>query len=853
MSQVESIASKIVENATPVAGKNIANTSSSLMARQLSPKNVRSHLTMMNSAITDAFPNDTFSATIAKLTLMRSIRSQLPDIYAASFGDDVEKQQKIEKAYQSHEDLAVIQGAMNFARDIKPFATQAEKFRQQRLAFEKELTEGIDARVLPIANFDSWVKAINAIKRAPKDNAKLKAWFKNYFSDAFTSDPMFFKNFGVFRTQFNDIVTNDVIEQLKAEFGSAPVDDAEKLICSASGIMPMAVTWEAIVTRLQLASANSQSLISVNRSSELSTSANYLLDFSLEHTQAAGQTVTACASIAGDSLKDKLGKDELPSADDYIAVEDDHLRALIFHILAAAEVGIAYKREANQCNIAAVQSDALVSIKEHVLYPLLKQRLAKVWKAFAPAERELKYYKDVVNYVKGKRAAQYILVNIRPGLERALSDDLEKIIEDVRTLSLSGDKIDVKEVLKKAKAKLIAYDTQLVTPFKDQSVQITTDNKDFIQNGLISATVTRPVGLLECPTANSKGFAEAVILKDKRRFDAITKSAKTTEVASVYNRVIDLSSVSDYTVSQYVRPREALAQALNDAKRGLIHAPRGGMRDVKASEYIVGGNYTPINGDFYLQRVQSRNDVIMIQAGHGHVRTSITQVGNIHGSFAFGQMEGQRPDFVTPFATTLNALLDESIKDIFEAYGIAKIECKTGNATDIKLDEENEKYEDRVAKLDSEFEPVEVPVTTFLNVAASHLVAKELSEQVTPDMVMDIRQSELFVRKDMRKVLNMMAANLATQLQTSHSGSVVNLMKKSLTTRLDIDELQLLQQPVFLNATRAATKSIHDVVKGLDSLTFIVFLNELLTNLPDDLIDPQDMLDSYSLQDDDEE
>lgn len=342
--------------------------------------------------------------------------------------------------------------------------------------------------------------------------------------------------------------------------------------------------------------------------------------------------------------------------------------------------------------------------------------------------------------------------------------------------------------------------------------------------------------LFRSPVSNSYGFSEFALVKDKRKFDAVTSSSKTGSVGKVYNAVTDINSASAYAVTETVKVSNYITAAVNDVLNGVLRKPISGVGPVKASEYVADANFVPISGDFYIQNINKQTQAILVQAGLGHVMVDMTTIGNFHGAFAFGEMKGQNANFALDFSTSVNEAMRITITDLFESYGVRKWKCDTKLDVDVSLDETNRPYDKRLMALAENFDQMEINVNSLISIASSPLLVEGLQKRITPELLSDLRHGELHVRTDMNNILVLLASNLYEQLVSAHSTPVLNMLFKGITATLDISDIQTLKNKSMIDAVNGASNTIAKSMETVDSLTFIIFINALIKAHNDKLV-----------------
>lgn len=320
MALIQNVVTKIVKLVTPENGKIITNTSSAGMAGALNTSNLNKITQFINQAIDSSFPGDEFSSTIAKLNALRSMKVHAAQIFASSFGDDLNTQEKVIAAYESLEDIATIQSSPDFARHIKPYAEQA----QQTLALEKlyieQLEQSLEHRVLPVADLSSWLAVVGKLRRLPKKRDKLEESLIAMF-DGYDLGDKFVDKFIEVRNILENVFTKEFTAELKLEYtlktSTSPQD--EKNIIAASGTLTEIIPWLTVLNRCERNSNEAVGLTGYHAAAELSTSNPFLLDFSASHAFEVNpkDDLDTPAEVAGTELITTLMEGEEPAEHDF--------------------------------------------------------------------------------------------------------------------------------------------------------------------------------------------------------------------------------------------------------------------------------------------------------------------------------------------------------------------------------------------------------------------------------------------------------------------------------------------------------------------------------------------------------
>jgi hypothetical protein len=841
MSIIQETAIRVLQRHLPVVYAKTDSTSLQAIAKSLRPREFNQTCAMLEDALRSEFQHDPFSADMAALCLYMGLDKDVADVFSASFGGDDETQLAVQKAYVSKENLVTVHQQQNFILDIQPLHEEMRSFQNRIHELKQKAGNGHMVPVMPTAKISCWIDALkHVVEKFPKTKKKFKSEFSQLDdSGLFTTNESSHQRVRSALASVEEALAKlDVasVYSMAGQIYSANAGVEERANMARAGVVETPVLWVEVVNWLSQLDPCFEMLTSHRVLSQMAAADVATLDFSPFRADEAPRPLAGSTMYVADRVNGGvIQKSGMESAHVGAprAIKSAHLTALVFNIISTAGGICEYKAEDNYKSGATVlQCQSLVPLNWHVLAPVFNQRLRDTWKTFLPEIKPLEFFRKLVDLANSKKTPVRSISTEEPALRTALLGDLKGIVTAVHDAAYNGVSISVKDAMAGARNKLVGYRHRAVCIDPDVLVTITSDAKAFAQLSTVKAAATRQVGVVEYPVSNGVGFAEALLAARSGEFARIFHSALTSDVAKLYNNVMDLDAVGGNELHFNVTIAHMLENAVSDVRRGLRRDNTGGKMDVSVRDLVQGVKYTPHTGTYFVQSVASDKRRIMIARGVDHIMHEWTVLGNIHSSFGFGRMVGGRDHISTTHQRAMAEAVVAVAEEFLDNYGVAAVKLENDPHVDINLDEENKEYSRRLNLRSRVFGEFEMPnALELLTITNSTLASDHFRDLFKPELICGIDQWQFEVRHDMMALIKTLSDSALDQLTRMATDEVLTLLYTGMMDELSLEQRQLIIQQAYRSPLKMVTNRLAEMVQGVDTYIALVFMLNVIQGL----------------------
>lgn len=833
---IDSVAKRGAEKFVTATHPNGLQTNAYAVAKRLNNENVSTINAMIVSAGRSCFPNDAFSADLFEYSFLKCFNESQMDIYSAllsSSGADIGK--VLKETAVSKDNLSVIQSDERFNIRIAPLHAEFQKAYRAETALKNKLRNALDIDVVPLADAKSWMAAVSWIVHNIKTNASVDDINKLlgfYVKTPLSSNAV--RELKVLKGVLQDLMTNcdlkGISEDLAHSVGTSQSDMETAVI---TGRIDQVTTWQQLLNRMEAVSRDAVQMTDYRRAAEMASEKSFMLDFSEGVGSFEARPAESIAKDAHENTLSLARMDSVALDEDQSSFQGHHAEALIAHILMYAGIDLDMFDRSTKAGQGIDRPRGNVPLRLHSLANYYQMFLKDLWKCFVPEFKKLDFYTDL-SVLATKNGMKPIAVDKAvPELVNTLRADIESLVLEIKNLGATGKGVSTGGIVDTFLEKLIRYEEEVITPFDDINVKVLTGAKDFIRRPEVFAETTRPIGTAAHPSANSIGFAEAILGVNTDAFGAVTESAMMTEISDLYNRVSDFSSVSAHDLSVKYNIRSSIEAALNDIARGTMRSDSTPASTILATQAIKGAHFAKLGEDFYAFVSDEEKTPLLLASGGASVSVSVNTLGNVHGSFSYGEMEPRNGQGLSgEFDNTVVELLTKATRMLVDGYVPRQVEILSKTHAQVSFKEENEVYAKRISTMDVEFTPI-IPIDKGLlqAMASSPMINNTISEIVNKDLLLFVKSVEPRVRNDVAAYLRITASRQMSVLKYTYSLETLKMFHAMLTRSLTPSERMLMMRPEFASSAAAISKDLTTVMTGMSSSLRAVYTMLLFTEL----------------------
>lgn len=854
--KIDSTAKAVVERFVKPSHPNGLQTNADDVGKRMNAASLNEVTRLLLGAGRSCFEHDEFSANIFEYMFNESFVDAQTNIFTAvlsSTGNDLAK--VLKEVGSSTDCLAKIQEDDTFNIRVAPLHDEFKRRYETRIATRDKLRDAHMVHVIPAADAESWLEAVDWIIHNVKANMKkdeLNELFKTVMGSALSADAI--TQIKKIKGQLQELRTScnlkSIVEDLAHCVGTSKDERTNALL---TGRIDKIVTWQKILNRMETVSQGARILTDFRRSSELASVKLFAPDFSVTKSEFGAKRSNLSAKVAdisilGADLHDpnimsavsaaKMTKENIAKMN--TTYQGQHLNALVAHILMYAGVDLEVFELTKVAGQHSNRPLSVVPLEWHSLSNFYKPFLRDMWKCFCPEAIELTFFTKLCDYASRNISKPISVSKARPELITALRSDLEKMVLAVKDLAYSGKGLNVDDVLKEYKRHAVQYTQEIISPFDDIDITTLTSPSDFALSSVIVADATRPVGTIVHPKAQGVGFEEAIIGRNRDKFGAITASASMAEIAQLYNRVSDYTSVSGEDIAVDLSIKNAIESALYDINRGALRIDETPIVTLRASEVIKDSHFARLGDDYYAFVAEKEDAALMLASGNTLTNIQTVSYGNIHGALSYSVIEPRgNTNITSDYDKAVVDIMTKATDLLIAGYipRSTEVFCKT-KAT-VEFAEENEQYAKRISVIPTVFNtPIKLDSLLLRGMIMSPMINSVFSDTgvATPDLLKFVNEIESEIRTDAYAHLDATAQRHVTVLGNTYSQQALKLFHAMLTRPLTVKEHSQLHRPEFAASAKAIAGVITETLKGFsDTLraVYIVMLFKKLALIPD--------------------
>jgi hypothetical protein len=390
------------------------------------------------------------------------------------------------------------------------------------------------------------------------------------------------------------------------------------------------------------------------------------------------------------------------------------------------------------------------------------------------------------------------------------------MIKAVKANNAVGSALNLEDVKSYVFKDIIQYEEQVITPFDDLQLSTITTVDSFINDPSIIAQATRPLGSATHPRSRGKGFAEGIIARSADAFNAVIDHCSMKEISDVYNDVSNFTNVNGYEVSGSFNIGHAISNALHDLSRNTLRVTDAPINSMMASEVVSNSHFLTLGADFYAFVVEEDTFPIRLASGVSSVDMTLKNMGNIHGSFAYGRV-------APTFSTSMSSAYDDSVCNILEyavellvkGYFPRQVNVTQGTTPDVSFEEQNDTYDKRISKIDSTFvRDWDVDKDLLQVMACSPFMSEAVRDIVDRDLILFVHGAKASLRYDASAYLALCVGRHLDKLVSTYSKEALAMFRAMLVRPLTVTERIQVKNPEFMASTKAIAADVVSVLKG---------------------------------------
>ena len=527
------------------------------------------------------------------------------------------------------------------------------------------------------------------------------------------------------------------------------------------------------------------------------------------------------------SVKVNLEVSEL-SLDGWQAMD---LETLQVHILRNAGVSLSFESKNDWLDLGV---EVTVPACWTKWWPAIGARTLSMWKAFKVMPCEHNMFSELILKAKSAKSSLLDYTKFKTDMTSRLVSDLRSVVSTAKDAGANPDIEQFGIGLAKQKEKETVYSIQRVSLLDDWQVSTSTTIDTYSADGTVNYKFTRPVGVLNVPTATGSYFKDALLLMDKHMLGSITGSEGIENLSAVCNNIMLSADLSTSTTDVKFDPVKELSIHIKRLHKGLRKQVKDIPNVLMASAAFEGLKFEP-QIDYYLQVLLSEKDIVRIGSYHNALNFDWTALTTVQSSVTVGRIIGEKAPTIPSISGAIaNAICDIAKELVYSSASPVRSVIKAENVK-VSFTDTNAKYIKRLDKVSTKFDKVQLDIPAISTLIFSPSFMHSTLFTMTRGEIIKLRSTEILVRTDVNSVMDSQVEVVVARLKEVIASDVFGLIKRMFASELTIEDRMNMQKNT---AFKAAMKLLLDVVgetvngaNKVEHYTSLVFVSKLIEGL----------------------